>query len=339
MEPALFLQAAGPPCALTHLLPPQVAPHWPPAKPARNNDTKVLFSEEASLCFGWPCKHINSWNGILWQWCQFKLCTESHRLPEGSSGKDEQKLCSVLCCEGAELVTGIQAARADAVSTLREGIPGGLHMDSFHHVSLAQEGGWPSGHSCGGTSVFPSLFTVSGKHIRLEDELVESESGSRAPSGTAHRVFAQAIWSTQNTCYHIFCSFQSSLSCFKSSRNCFEILSPSRTQPQHIPNPIFSADLALTSSTPVPRLRPSRVGTAPLSPGHHPELVRPVHFSSPRIQDAITRPMWWTLPTLVSSESSSSEMLNAILDGSGTGNLRSYLTHIFGSWDIMKTDL
>lgn len=32
-----------------------------------------------------------------------------------------------------------------------------------------------------------------------------------------------------------------------------------------------------------------------------------------------------------------SEVLNAILGGSGTGNLKSYLTHPFGSWDIRET--
>lgn len=103
-------------------------------------------------------------------------------------------------------------------------------------------------------------------------------AGHRVPSSTAHWVFAQEVWSTQDMCYHNFCSFNSTGSCFKSSRNCFETLSPSCTPHQDTPNPIPSAALALTSPTPVPRLRPSRVGTAPSFPGHHPELVRSVQL-------------------------------------------------------------
>lgn len=88
MEPALFLQATGPPYALAHLLPPQFAPHWPSVDPAKTMTENVSFSAELTPCFGLPHAHTNSWNGVLWQWCQFKLCMELHRLPERSSGKD-----------------------------------------------------------------------------------------------------------------------------------------------------------------------------------------------------------------------------------------------------------
>lgn len=142
---------------------------------------------------------------------------------------------------------------------------------------------------------------VNGEWVREQgSELLQTQhTGCLLRLSEAHRICATTS----------FCSFKSSISCFKSSINCFETLSPSCTQPEHTPNSIPFADLALTSSTPVPRLRPSRVGIAPPFPGHHPELVRSVPFSPSRIQDAITHPVWQTLPTLSSSESSSSQSL------------------------------
>lgn len=64
---------------------------------------------------------------------------ELHRLPERSSEKDWQKLRNALHFEEADLVTVVQAAKGDAASMLRKGIPVDLHMYSFHHVSPVGE--------------------------------------------------------------------------------------------------------------------------------------------------------------------------------------------------------
>lgn len=163
---------------------------------------------------------------------------------------------------------------------------------------------------------------------------MESESGSRPQSSLklSTLVLAQGVWSTQNMCS--FCSFKSSGSCFKSNRN----LKSSCALPKHTPNPIPSAGLAPTSPTPVPRLTQqgrtcpslfwasSWIGEASSllhiqdsGCNYSSHVMDPANILLIRVQH---------IPVSV--------LLNAILGGSGTRNLKSYLTYPFGRWGIMK---